>query len=321
MIRLGVAVKILGRGGMRVRDGRRGAGPGEPAPHLSVSLLLLREALLYLAEQRIGFYRLPGDLAPDHGREGLAGQLRQIEECGDLPAEVGALARSRGIRLTLHLELHAALASPDEAVAMRARDAIVARARLLDALGAGRDGTLVLHTGGAHGDGPAALERFAARLERVPHAARERLAVEPDEECFSLADLLPLHQQTGLPLVLDTLHHQLYNPARIPLAEALGLALATWPRGARPKIHHSTQRTEAHLQPARAGAPLQVIAPRHGQHADFVNPFEFASVLRAARGLPPFDVMLEAKAADLALLRLREDLRRFAPEVAGLLEH
>jgi hypothetical protein len=28
--------------------------------------------------------------------------------------------------------------------------------------------------------------------------------------------------------------------------------------------------------------------------------------------------MLEAKAADLALLRLREDLARFAPEVAGM---
>ena len=39
---------------------------------------------------------------------------------------------------------------------------------------------------------------------------------------------------------------------------------------------------------------------------------------RTARGLPPFDIMLEAKAADMALLRLREDLRRYAPEVAAM---
>jgi UV DNA damage endonuclease len=38
--------------------------------------------------------------------------------------------------------------------------------------------------------------------------------------------------------------------------------------------------------------------------------------MEGARGLPPFDAILEAKAADLALLRLREDLRRFAPEIA-----
>jgi UV DNA damage endonuclease len=60
-----------------------------------------------------------------------------------------------------------------------------------------------------------------------------------------------------------------------------------------------------------------VIAPRLGQHSDYVNPFEFVALLAEARGLPPFDIMLEAKAADLALLRLREDLGRFAPELAA----
>jgi UV DNA damage endonuclease len=318
VIRLGVAVKILGRGGMRVRDGRRGTAPGVPAPHLSVSLVFLREVLLYLAEEQIHFYRMPADLAPDPQHAGLAGQLRQIEEAAGMLAEVGALARQHGVRLTMHLELYAALASTDERVAAMARELIIARAALLDALGAGVDGTLVMHVGGAHGDAPAASERFLARLERVPAAARVRLALEPDEECFGLAELLRLHQQSWLPLVLDTLHHQLNNPERIPLPQALGLALATWPRGVRPKIHISTQRTEAHLQPARGGARQQVIAPAHGQHADYLNPFEVADVVRAARGLPPFDIMLEAKAADLALLRLREDLWRFAPEVAEL---
>ena len=38
--------------------------------------------------------------------------------------------------------------------------------------------------------------------------------------------------------------------------------------------------------------------------------------MRAARGLV-FDVMLEAKAKDLALIRLRPDLLRYAPDVAA----
>jgi UV DNA damage endonuclease len=125
-------------------------------------------------------------------------------------------------------------------------------------------------------------------------------------------------QNTGAPIVFDALHHQLNNPARLPAGEALALALATWPHGVRPKIHFSTQRTEAHLMPAGRGQGRRVLAPRHGQHADFINPHEFAALLDAARSLPPFDIMLEAKAADLALLRLREDLRRFAPELAQM---
>ena len=314
MIRLGVATRILGRDGLRARDGRR----AEHAPHLSVSLLLVREVLLYLAERAIGYYRLAGDLAPylaDPRRPAFA---RQVTECAELLAETGALARKQRIRLTMHAPMHVALAASDEQVAARSAAEVVARAALLDALGLGPEAVLVLHVGGAHGDRAAALFRFAARYERLPEPARRRVAVEHDEDSFALADLLRLHQITGAPVVLDTLHHQIYDPQRIPLAQALGLALATWPRGVRAEVHFASQRTEAHLLPPRHGHARQVLAPALGQHADYVNAIEFAAFAGGARGLPPFDVMLEAKAADLALLRLREDLRRVAPELVPL---
>jgi UV DNA damage endonuclease len=45
------------------------------------------------------------------------------------------------------------------------------------------------------------------------------------------------------------------------------------------------------------------------QHADLVDPMAFEAFLReAAHGQRDFDVMLEAKAKDLALLRLRAQL-------------
>jgi hypothetical protein len=43
---------------------------------------------------------------------------------------------------------------------------------------------------------------------------------------------------------------------------------------------------------------------------------EFVTMMRQLEGLE-FDVMLEAKAKDLALLRLRSDLTRIAPDVAA----
>jgi UV DNA damage endonuclease len=51
-------------------------------------------------------------------------------------------------------------------------------------------------------------------------------------------------------------------------------------------------------------------------HADYNNPFEFATMMRQLADLN-FDVMLEAKAKDLALLRLRADLLRCAPDIAS----
>ena len=53
-------------------------------------------------------------------------------------------------------------------------------------------------------------------------------------------------------------------------------------------------------------------------HADFTNPFEFARFVRDAAGLE-FDVTLEGKAKDVSLAKLRPDLLRYAPDVAGAL--
>ena len=51
-------------------------------------------------------------------------------------------------------------------------------------------------------------------------------------------------------------------------------------------------------------------------HSDFTNPFEFATFMRMAEGLE-FDVMMEGKAKDLSILKLRPDLLRYAPDVAA----
>ena len=71
---------------------------------------------------------------------------------------------------------------------------------------------------------------------------------------------------------------------------------------------------------SQTGEKSQLLrAPRSIQHSDFVDPFQFIGFMKAARreNLPEFDVMLEAKAKDLALLRLRQNLARFAPEIAS----
>ena len=52
----------------------------------------------------------------------------------------------------------------------------------------------------------------------------------------------------------------------------------------------------------------QLVLPQLRAHADLVEPFAFEQFIRAAAGERDFDVMLEAKGKDLALLRLRDQL-------------
>ena len=58
--------------------------------------------------------------------------------------------------------------------------------------------------------------------------------------------------------------------------------------------------------------------PLPRQHSDFLHPFEVIDLLQAAVSarVRPFDVMLEAKAKDVALLRLREQIRTYAPNLS-----
>jgi UV DNA damage endonuclease len=67
---------------------------------------------------------------------------------------------------------------------------------------------------------------------------------------------------------------------------------------------------------ATARVKTVLLPPIWTGHADFTNPFEFSTFMRTAEGLE-FDVMMEGKAKDISLLKLRPDLLRFAPEVAA----
>ena len=95
------------------------------------------------------------------------------------------------------------------------------------------------------------------------------------------------------------------------LAEALTAVRRTWPVGVRPKLHFSSPRTAW-----RAGPAAELSPPQWSEHADFVNPFEFIALVKELPAGAEADIMLEAKAKDLAVLRLRADLQRYAPDLS-----
>ena len=314
-MRLGFAVKVLGRPGLKSHDSRRHRNN----PHLSVSLVYVRDILLYLARHRIRLYRLSSELAPYAAHPAMPRFHHQVEECRRELAAIGRMAREQGVRLTFHPGAHVNLSSPDQDLVRRSVRLLTVLADILDGMGMGPEGVIVLHVGGAYGNPPSALERFVRRWEALPPQVKARIAVENDDTVFAVRDVLWIHERTGVPVVFDYLHH-LNNPDGQGIVEALKRCLATWPEGVRPKIHFSSPRTAMKL--VEGPSKKRARPPRTDEHADFVNPFEFIAFCREARnaGAPDFDVMLEAKARDIALLRLREHLRRFAPELLDVMD-
>ena len=319
-MRLGVPTRILGRRGLRAYDTRR----PESAPHLSVSLAHLRDVFAYLADINVSFYRLSSDLAPYSTQPTLPQFHHQIETCTAELAAVGALARAQGLRLSMHAPLHVQLATQDLTTAQRSVELLELLTTLLDAMQLDTDAVIVVHVGGVSHDIPGsvdgAISRWVARFERLPGQVQRRLVLEHEDTGASLGVALRIHAATGVPLIFDYLHFRLNNPERWSMAEALAVALATWPHDRMPKTHFSSPRTELRAverdDPVTGRSRWHLSPPRPGHHADFLNPWEFAAFVDAALAVRDFDVMLEAKASDMALLRLRQDLQRFVPHIA-----
>jgi UV DNA damage endonuclease len=225
--------------------------------------------------------------------------------------QVGALARSLDLRLSTHPGQYTVLNSEDARVQELAVVELEVQAELMDGMGLGPEAVVVLHIGGAAGGRDAALERSEAGFARLSEAARARLVIENDDRTFGLTDVLELSRRVGRPVVWDILHHHCHDPDGIPDREALALALTTWPDGVTPKIHYSSPKTALEEQVRKVGRRVErrPVLPQLRAHADMIDPIGFEHfVTQAAAGLPDFDIMLEAKGKDLALLGLHTRL-------------
>lgn len=338
-LRLGFPVKVMGRPGMKTQDTRR----WQKGPHLKCSLELLDRVLDYLAGERLDMYRLSSDIAPYATHPDMPQFHAMVADSDAELRAFGAKAKALDIRLSFHPSQYVLLNSADPELTRKSIWDLSSQAEMLDRMDLNDEAVMVTHVGGVYDDRDASRARWIAGYEQCPEHVRRRIVLENDDIRFSAADVLWLHERTGVRLIFDYQHFWCLNPEQLDMRQTLERFLASWPKGVRPKIHFSSPRTElreikqkitprqrAAAQagktrkgellkvPVKATARIRTVLrpPIWTGHADFTNPFEFATFMRMAQGLE-FDVMMEGKSKDLSLLRLRPDLLRFAPDVAA----
>jgi UV DNA damage endonuclease len=305
-MRLGFAVKVLGGGGLPSHDTRR----WQSGPHLRHSLEMLGAVLDRLEAMDVRMYRLPTQLAPYATFPDHPEFHGQVEECADVLAAIGRRVADLGIRLSSHPGQYTVLNSENLDTRRAAAAELEVQGALFDAMGLGPEAIVVLHVGGAAGGAGAARGRFEDGFELLSDAARRRLVIENDDRTFGLVDVLPLARSIGRPVVFDVLHHHSHDPQGLTVPEARPLALDTWADGVRPKIHYSSPRTVLGEKERKVGRRIErtPVLPQLRAHADTIDPIGFEELLRGPFAERDVDVMLEAKAKDLALVALRDHL-------------
>lgn len=249
----------------------------------------LQQALSYCAAHGIGAFRINSQILPvkTHPQAGYAiASLPESKEIIRRFKACGSFAKEKNIRLTLHPDQFIVLSSADQGVTGRSVRELEYHAQVSEWVGAD---VINIHGGGAYGDKPAALRRVQKNIRKLVKGVRSRLTLENDDRTYGPADLLPLCQDIGIPFVYD-IHHHRCRPDALTEEEATNRALTTWNR--EPLFHISSPR-----EGWRSKHP--------SYHHDYVDVKDFPHFWK---GLDII-VDVEAKAKELAVLKLKKDLK------------
>jgi UV DNA damage endonuclease len=189
-----------------------------------------------------------------------------LDYCAPLLVKVGALANKYGHRLTVHPGQFTQLGSPKDLVVKASIRELEYHTQMLNLMGIGPDGVMIIHGGGVYGDKEATLARIRETIkEDLPREVRDRLVLENDEVspfivvdaslahpfidaqlCYNAADLLPICEELDVPLVFDY-HHDMLNPSPdLSPSEIIRRTNVIFARrGIKPKQHLSEPREGA----------------------------------------------------------------------------
>lgn len=248
----------------------------------------LLKVMWWNVENDIHFFRIGSGIFPFMDHPDLnyrVDDLSSADTIRGVLATVGKVARDNDIRLSMHPGPYTCLASPIDSVVAKSVMCVEMHSSIGDALGAGHDFPINIHVGGVYENKSDTAKRFIDNFSRLSPVAQKRLTLENDDKpsMWTISDLLPIAEATGVPLVIDVHHHSL-NHGGMELMDAAQVAFQTWAKDRVPKIHYSEPRDSKTPQ----------------AHADYIE-----NQIPELCAVREYDVMIEAKMKERALLRYR----------------
>ena len=251
----------------------------------SNNLDCLRQMLRFNVEHNILFFRITSDIIPfaSHTVCRLDWHSYFQREF----AEIGSYINRHEIRISMHPGQFTVLNTPNPSVLENSTKELLYHIRVLNAMGLDGTAKVQIHVGGIYGDKQKAILKFIERYSDLDEKIKKRLVIENDERNYSLRDCLWIHTETGIPVLLDVLHHELRNSGE-GLKEAFALFTKTWRKeDGIPMVDYSHQRT----------------AKLNTRHSASIDVERFECLLEQTKPFD-YDVMLEIKDKEKSVLKV-----------------
>lgn len=250
------------------------------------NLSCLGEILRYNVAHGILFFRITSDLIPFASHPVCTADWQ--EDFREEFAAIGTYIRDHRMRISMHPDQFIVLNAQDPDVLRRSIAELAYHAEVLDLLGLDRTAKIQLHVGGVYRDREESIVRFIDRYLSLEEPVLRRLVIENDDRRYTARECLRIHEETGIPVIFDTLHHRvLHGDVDEPAAEVFAEVAATWrAKDGLPMVDYSTQDPDG----------------RPGKHAATIDIDDF---LRFTGDIRPLDadIMLEIKDKETSALR------------------
>jgi UV DNA damage endonuclease len=236
-------------------------------------------------------YRMSSDIFPWMSEYEIT-ELKNFDLIQAKLIEIGDFAKSTGIRLSMHPGQFDVLCSPTQSVVEKTIIDLDKHSQIMDLMGlpSNPDWPINIHLGGTYGDKESAADRFCENFHRLQASTKSRLVIENDDKAsqYSVKDLYELvYMKIGTPITFD-FHHHRFCHGGLDEETALRLASTTW-KNYRQLTHYSSSK--------RTFEDSSVIARSHADYVyEKINSYGHS-----------FDIEIEAKAKDLAVLKYREN--------------
>jgi UV DNA damage endonuclease len=266
-------------------------GPTYAGELAYLNLVDLLTILKWNVENDIYVYRMSSDIFPWMSEYEIT-QLANFDQIQEKLTEIGSFIISNGIRVSMHPGQFDVLCSPTPSVVEKTIIDLDKHSQIMDLMGlpGSHAFPINIHLGGSYGDKESATARFCENFEKLKPSTKSRLVVENDDKAsqFSVKDLYEMvYMKIGTPITFD-FHHHRFCDGGLTEEAAFRLAYSTWSPH-RPLTHYSSCK--------RTFEDSSVIAR---SHAEFI--YEVINTYGHN-----FDIEIEAKAKDLAVIKYRKD--------------
>ncbi|KAL0488061.1 hypothetical protein AKO1_015269 [Acrasis kona] len=269
--------------------------------YVSKNIDHFKQILKYNKQKGIKIFRIGSDFIPFASHESMtklipkwdwrkyfAVQLKHIGQ---------NLIKDQGFRVSMHPDHYCLVNSNDVQVVKKSLDELNYHIDLFEAMNLDASHKIIINLGGVYKDKSASMDRFINQYKSFPDRFKKHVVIENDDHLYSLDDCMYINEKCGVPVSLNTFHHECYNTNGDTLRQAFLRSSYTWNLNidGSPIVSYSSQNDQ---EDTRRGANSETLDVEHFKKTIC----EWLMRAEDCHGYVLFDLIIETRDREMSAL-------------------